>query len=219
VIEGGQNIYLDNALSRAARIAYFEKKDYAKAEEYFAKLKEETANAELKLDAMRGLIRAQYEQKKWKEAVPNAQDLLKERGASQDDKVLSYMVLARSLQEGAGYAEAISAYRNVLPINKAMYAAEARYRIAECYYLQNDWKNAEKSALETIKTSGSYDSWITRSYILLGDISWKQKDYFNAKATFTSVVDNTKDSELKKEAEIKLQQVIEEEKKAGKIDQ
>ncbi len=33
--------------------------------------------------------------------------------------------------------------------------------------------------------------WVTKAYILLGDIYFKQKDYFNAKATYQSIVNNS----------------------------
>jgi hypothetical protein len=52
---------------------------------------------------------------------------------------------------------------------------------------------------------------------LLGDIYYKQKDYFNAKATFQSVVENSLNAQLKTEAQTKLNQVIEEESKSSKV--
>ncbi len=39
-------------------------------------------------------------------------------------------------------------------------------------------------------------NWVTKAYILLGDVYFKQQDYFNAKATYQSVVDNAKIEEL-----------------------
>jgi hypothetical protein len=51
----------------------------------------------------------------------------------------------------------------------------------------------------------------------MGEVFWKQKDYFNAKATLQSVVENTSIQELKEEAATKLRQVTEEEKKNGKL--
>jgi lipopolysaccharide biosynthesis regulator YciM len=76
---------------------------------------------------------------------------------------------------------------------------------------------AEKAAFETINKSGSYDYWVTKGYILLGDIYFRQKDYFNAKATFQSIVDNTINAELKNEAQEKLSRVTEEEGKSSKV--
>jgi lipopolysaccharide biosynthesis regulator YciM len=102
-------------------------------------------------------------------------------------------------------------------LNKAALAAEARYEIASCWFQLNKLAESEKAAFETISKSGSYDYWITRAYILLGDIYFKQKDYFNAKATFQSVVENTTDPELKGEAQQKLDQVTAEEGKSSKV--
>jgi predicted negative regulator of RcsB-dependent stress response len=76
---------------------------------------------------------------------------------------------------------------------------------------------AEKSALAVIKETGSYDNWVTKSYILLGDIFMQQKDYFNAKATYESVAKNSVIPELKSEAQQKLDKAIAEEKSMSKV--
>ncbi len=78
-------------------------------------------------------------------------------------------------------------------------------------------KDAEKAAFEVINKSGSYEDWVTKSYLLLGDIYFKEKDYFNAKATFQSVVENAKIEDLRQQAQQKLAQVADEEKKDSKL--
>jgi tetratricopeptide (TPR) repeat protein len=213
----GQGKYLEKASHQAARIAYFELKDYIAAEKYFTLSKTVTGNREQRLDAMRGLLRSQYNQKKWKEAESNAEELLKEKSISTDDKVLGSMVRGHAAQNASKFADAIQHYRSVVTLNNAAFAAEARYEIAACYFAQNDLKNTERAAFETINKSGSYDFWITRAYILLADVFWKQKDYFNAKATLQSVVENSRITELKEEAQVKLELVTEEEKKQTPI--
>ncbi|MBX3241240.1 MAG: tetratricopeptide repeat protein [Chitinophagaceae bacterium] len=217
VAERGASKYAERAASQAGQIYYFQLEDYEKAELYFSVLKELAAGADFRLEAMRGLLRSQYQQKKWADAVSNAQELLKEKNTSVDDKVLAYMVTARAAQTDGKYTEAIQSYRNVVNINKASFAAEARYEIAYSYFLLNDLKNADKAAFETINKSGSYDYWITKAYILLGEIYLKEKDYFNAKATLQSVVDNSKITELKDEARTKLDNVLAAEKSESKI--
>ena len=88
---------------------------------------------------------------------------------------------------------------------------------SECWFELNKLGDAEKAAFEVINKSGSYDYWVTKAYILLGDVYFKQKDYFNAKATFQSVVDNTIEPTLKSEAQTKLTQVMDEESKSSKV--
>ena len=129
------------------------------------------------------------------------------------------MAIAKSYQVNGQYDLAIANFKSVVTINKAALAAEARYEIANSWFALNNLTDAEKAAFEVINKSGSYDFWVTKSYILLGDIYFKEKDYFNAKATFQSIVDNSINMELKKEAQTKLNKVIEEESKNSKVGQ
>ncbi|HET9826033.1 MAG TPA: tetratricopeptide repeat protein [Chitinophagaceae bacterium] len=213
------NKYAEKAVLGAARIYFFQLKDYAKAENYYTQLKQITATQENKLEAMRGLLRSQYQQQKWPDAVNNAKDLLNQKGSSSDDKALANMAIAKSYQVGGQYDLAIANYKTVVTINKSALAAEARYEIANSWFAVDHLSDAEKAAFETINKSGSYDYWVTKSYILLGDIYFKEKDYFNAKATFQSIVDHSINTELKTEAQTKLTKVIEEESKNSKVGQ
>jgi TolA-binding protein len=211
------NKYAEKAVLQAARIYFFELKDYNKAEAYFTQLKTIASNQDNRMEAMRGLLRCQYQLQQWNDALENAKELVDQKGASTDDKVLANMAIAKSYQVNGQYDLAIANYKTVVTLNKAALAAEARYEIASCWLVVNKLSDAEKAAFETINKSGSYDYWVTKSYILLGDIYFKEKDYFNAKATFQSVVDNTINNELKTEAQEKLTKTIDEESKSSKV--
>ncbi|MBL7762707.1 MAG: tetratricopeptide repeat protein, partial [Chitinophagaceae bacterium] len=143
--------------------------------------------------------------------------LLNEKGGSSDDKSLANMAIAKSYQVSGEYDLAIANYKTVVTLNKAALGAEARYEIANSWFAVNKLGDAEKAAFEVINKSGSYDYWVTKAYILLGDIYYKQKDFFNAKATYQSVVDNSINTELKTEAQQKLTKATEEESKASKV--
>jgi TolA-binding protein len=211
------NKFGEKALLNAARLNFFDLKNYDKAEKYFTKLKDFASSQENKLEAMRGLLRSQYQLQKWNEATVNAKDLLSQKGVGTDDKVLANMAIAKSHQNAKEYEQAITAYRSVASLSKSAYGAEARYEIAASFLAQNRLPDAEKAAFEVINKAGSYEIWVTRAYILLGDVYFKEKDFFNAKATFQSVVDNAKQEDLRQEAEKKLNQTIEEEKKNSKV--
>ncbi len=217
VAKNAPNKYAERALLNAARITFFEQKKYPESEQYFTQLKQVATLQENKLEAMRGLLRSQYQQQKWAEAVENAKELTAAKGSSVDDKALANMAIGKSQQVAGQCDQAMNSFKAVVQNNKAALAAEARYEIASCWYKLDKLTEAEKAAFETVNKSGSYDYWITKAYILLGDIYFKQKDYFNAKATFQSVVDNTLDAELKAEAQGKLNQVIDEEGKSSKV--
>lgn len=209
--------YGEKSLLNAARLNFFDLKKYDKAEIYFKKLKDFATSQENKLEAMRGLLRSQYQLQKWSDAVENARELLNQKGIGTDDKTMANMAIAKSYQNNNQCDQAITQFRTVVSLSKSAYGAEARYEIASCLFTEGRMKDAEKAAFEVINKAGSYENWVTKAYILLGDIYFKQQDYFNAKATFQSVVENARIEELRQEAQRKLDQTIIEEKKNSKI--
>lgn len=217
VAKRAPNTFAEAAALQAARLNFFELKNYPEAETYYAQLKQITSGQENRLEAMRGLLRSQYLQKKWSEAVDNAKDLIAQKGASSDDKSLANMAIGKSAQIAGRYDEALTAFKAVVAVNKAAVGAEARYEVANTWFMTGRYPDAEKAAFEVVNKSGSYDYWVTKAYILLGDIYFKQKDYFNAKATFQSIVQNSLNAELKAEAQGKLDAVTAEEARNSKV--
>jgi tetratricopeptide (TPR) repeat protein len=212
------NKFGEKSLLQAARLYFFNLKDYANAEKYFAKLKDFASSEENKLEAMRGLLRSQYQLGQWPDAAANAKDLLDQKSASTDDKVLANMAIAKSYQANNQCETALQYFRTAAGLTKSAYSAEARYQIADCLFHENQQKDAEKAAFEVINKSGSYEEWVTKAYLLLGDIYFSEKDYFNAKATYQSIVENAKMEDLRLQAQQRLAQVEAEEGKNSKID-
>ena len=211
------NNFAERAALQAARIYYFDVKDVISAEKYFAQAKQIATQQENKLEAMRGLLRCQYKQQKWKDAQPNAKDLLLEKNIATDDKMMANLIIAKVYQNENKLDDAIVAYKQVIALGKTEFSAEAAYRIAEILLLQGKFKEAENEAFDCIKKYGSYDYWLTKSYILLGDVYFGLRDFFNAEATYKSVSENAAIAELKAEAKQKLATLIIEKDKANKV--
>ena len=212
------NKYAERSALQSARICYFDVKDYTGASVYFAQVKSLATQQEDKLEAMRGLLRSQFKLKQWKEATANAKDLLLEKTVSTEDKMYGYMILGKNSQNDTLWDDAITAYKQVVATGKSELSAEALYQTASILYTQNKLKDAEKAAFDVIRKAGSYEYWVTSSYLLLGDIYFKLNDLFNAEATYKSVADNATIEDLKKVAQTKLQAVIEEKNKVNKVE-
>jgi tetratricopeptide (TPR) repeat protein len=218
VADKAPNKFGEKSLLQAARLYFFNLKDYSSAEKYYSRLKDFAGSEENKLEAMRGLLRCQYQLQQWPDAVANAKDLLNQKSASTDDKVLANMAIANSFKADNKCESALQYFRIAAGLTKSAYGAEARYQIADCLFQAAQFKDAEKAAFEVINKSGSYEEWVTKSYLLLGDIYFSEKDYFNAKATYQSIIENAKIEDLRLRAQQKLAQVTAEEKKGSKID-
>jgi tetratricopeptide (TPR) repeat protein len=213
----GASRYFERATLQAATINYFELKNYAEAKKYFESLNSLAVNQDNQLEALRGLVRSYYQLKDYGQANDAAKNLLTKKGISTDDKSVAFLVLGKSQQLANDCASAINSFKSCAAINKSAWGAEARYEIANCQFTMNNLAAAEKAAMAVIKETGSYDNWVTKSYILLGDVFMKQKDYFNAKATYESVAKNSVIPELKSEAQQKLDAAIAEEKTVSKV--
>lgn len=213
------NKFAERSCLQTARIYFFDSKDYSNASLYYSKLKSIAAQQENRLEAMRGLLRCQFKTQQWAEASPNAKELLKEKGIANDDLMMANMVLAKNYQLSNNLDQAVLNYKQVIAAGRSEYAAESQYRLAEIQFLQHQLNVSEKTAFDVIKKWGSYEIWVAKSYVLLGDIYFEQKDLFNAEATFKSIVDNTTIADIKKEAQIKLDAVIIEKNKTNKIEQ
>ena len=218
VVNQGSSKYAERSASAAAHIYYFELQDYPNSKIYFSKLKELATTPENQLEALRGLVRSYYQTKDYTEANAATKELLTKKGLSTDDKAVANLVLGKSLQANNQCEQAIAAFKEVAAVNKSVWGAEARYEIANCYFTLNQLPAAEKAGLEVIKVTGSYDNWVAKAYILLGDVYLQEKDYFNAKATYQSVADNATIPELKKEAQDKLSIAISQEQQNSKVE-
>ncbi|MDO9374338.1 MAG: tetratricopeptide repeat protein [Bacteroidota bacterium] len=213
----GLNTYYERATLAAARIYYFELKDYANAKKYFIALQQGAINQDNQLEALRGLVRCYYQLKDYAQANTAAKELLTRKGLSTDDRSIAFLVLGKSQQLSNDCTGAIASFRSAAAINKSAWGAEARYEIANCNFTSGNYAAAEKSAMAVIKETSSYDFWVTRSYILIGDVFMQQKDFFNAKATYQSVAQNSSIAELKTEAQQKFERASEEEKANSKL--
>ena len=165
---------------------------------------------------MRGLLRCQFELQQWSAATDNARDLLGEKSIGSDDRIIASMIMGKSYQASGKCDAAVPYFRTVSSLSRAAYGAEAQFQIAQCEFDQNRLKDAEKSAFEVIHKSGSYALWVTKSYFLLGEIYLKEKDYFNAKATFQSLVEHAEVEEIRVQAEQRLDEVKKEEEANSK---
>lgn len=210
------NRYAEAAALKTARVYFFEWKDFSKAGARYQQLISLSTRPENKLEALRGSLRSNYQLKKWDLAAATAELLLKEKNTSADDRTLSAMSKAKLHLEKEQEADAQTQFKMVIQQNKAELAAEARYELANLLYKQQQWAAAEKGAFETINKSGSYEEWVTKSYLLLGDIYGAQNDFFNARATYRSVYENATKEEWRTDAQRKLEELKNRETSAEK---
>ena len=212
------NRYAERASLLAARLYYFNLKNFTLAEKYYLKLKELAVQKENVLEALRGVLRCQFKNNKWVEAAPIAKQIIDEKTFGSDDILMANMVLYHDQLLKNDTTGAIQILNKIILNNTSIYTAEAHYELAHLQFLQKNYALAEKTAFDVTKKQASHEFWVTSAYILLGDIYAAQKDWFNALATYKSVTDNANIASLKEEASQKYNLVQTAEKISNKVD-
>ena len=102
----------------------------------------------------------------------------------------AYLFLGQSYQKINQLDSAKLYYDSVVKFTKSIAAAEAKFHICEIAYKKEDFIFCESLIMELVKQKPSYDYWLARGILLLGDNFTAQKDYFNAKHSIQSILDN-----------------------------
>ena len=203
------NKYAERAAIVAARLHYFNLKDYTAAETYFKIVLQYATQQEQKNEAIKGLLRCQYKAENWQEAAATAAIILAEKNSASDDLLMANMAMYHQAINQLDTVSALQILSTVLKSNSSIYTAEAHYLTAYIYFNQQKYNLAEKTAFDVIKKQASYEFWVTKTYILLGDIYLGQNDTFNAIATYKSIAENATIPALQQIASDKLKAINE----------
>ncbi|MCH8331183.1 MAG: hypothetical protein IH946_07355, partial [Bacteroidetes bacterium] len=75
-------------------------------------------------------------------------------------------------------------------MTKSKKGAEAKYNMAAIHFINKDLDTAKTLCYEIINQVPSYENWVVNSFILIGDIYAADGSYYQAKATWQSIIDN-----------------------------
>ncbi|MEY2586403.1 MAG: hypothetical protein RLY11_252 [Bacteroidota bacterium] len=212
----GVSSYQEKSLITASKLYFTELKDFEAALRCYQKLSSLSKNPTVLVDAQRGSVKSYYQLSQYSLAVNDAKKFLDYNSISKEDSALSFLLLGYADQVKKEYKSSSEFFDRASSLTKSAIGAEASFQIANNFYLDSSFAEAEKQAIQTIENAGSSERWITKSYILLADLFIVQRDYFNAKATLKSVIEHCTIADLKKEAEIKLK-AAETEEKSNKL--
>lgn len=200
-----------------AATLYFNNGNYEKAAQYYDVLRGSSMNEASLVQAYTGLMRSNWNLGNVAGATLYADTLLSLPGVPQSATDEARGLQARQLWETGNTAAALELYKNLAASKSPAPAAEARYYLALSQFQNGRFKEAEQAAGKNISQSAGQEYWVLKSYLLLADIAFAQKDYFNAKATLESILANSTNEELKMEARQKLEQVEAAESQKSKL--
>jgi TolA-binding protein len=150
--------------------------------------------------------------------VTAANQVLTLNNAGSDDQTEAHFYLGKVAYTSGDLDKAFNEFTIVSKASSGVMGAESAYRIAEIYYGRSLLKQAEEQRWYVIKSKPTQDYWIAKSYLLIADIYTAQGDFFQAKSTLQSVIDNYKGSDdIIPSAKQKLEEVKKAEANKSKL--
>ncbi len=207
IIKKYKTEYNVTALHKAASILYNDKK-YAKALTYFNKLMENTTAEEEIIYANNGAMRCAYNLKEWRSALTSAENIIRSNQPDQDLLSEALLIAGNAAMELNEVSTAKNYYSQLMPKGSNDLCAEAAYHLADIA-LNHD-KNLDDCEARIKAILGSdYSSeyWYAKTFILYGDLYKAKGNYFQARHTYQSIVDNYGGEDLVKLAQQKIAEV------------
>ena len=214
ILSQPDNDYTDNALLKMARIEY-EKGNYKKAGEYYERLSRITEEPLKRLEALEGSMKSNFFQGKYDKAIEMGESLRQSRDLTNEQVNQVNHIVGKSYFEKGNYSTAIERLDKSARNDKSEYGAESAYYSAVASIKLKKYDEAENKVFDISDNFSKYDYWVAKSFIALADVYVAKDNYFQAKETLRSVIDNYKGNDLKQEARAKLAEVERKEPKVS----
>ncbi len=220
VIKEDVNNFTEKSLLNAG-IIYYSLKKYSEAQEMFEKLEGIAKSKDNIAASLSGQLRSAYKINNCEKAIEVSKKVVDSQSNDKDLVNEAHLIAGRCYVQKESLSDAKSELSIVAKRTNSEMTAESKYLLATIEYKMSNYKESQKLILEIQKQNPSYDYWIAKGFILLGDNYLVQKDTFQAKETYKSIVDNyEKDpsdpDELKQIAKEKYDAIVSSEQSMNK---
>ena len=211
LINKPNNNYYNEALMHASNICYLNK-DYKQALAHYSTIEKIVVSQENMNTSIIGQMRCFWFLQNYQSAIEYCNYTLKIETSDNNIKSEALLYKGLSLKYLEQYDSAFVVLKTVSELNKSKRAANAKYNMCEILYIQKKYELCEAEIMQLVKQKPSYDYYLAKAIILLGDNFVALEDYFNAKHSLKSIIDNYsgKDkAELVKIAQDKIDKILE----------
>jgi tetratricopeptide (TPR) repeat protein len=122
------------------------------------------------------------------------------------------LFLGKNAKARGDYETAKDEFLNTLNTARDEFGAEAKYLLAEIFYLNREHKQAYETLVSLNTDFQAYTEWVGKSFLLMADNSIAMGDSFQAKYTLQSLIDNFPLQEVRDRAAEKLRRLDQQEK-------
>ncbi len=191
--------------------------NYASAVNNFHRLERLATNKSEQYNAWSGLMESFFLLNQYDSSDVYARTIL-ERGAVNAGALnKASLYLGKTAFARGDYDAAKDEFLNTLNTAQDEFGAEAKFLLAQTFYLQKEYKQSYETLLSLTEDFGSYESWVGKAYLLMADNFIAMDQIFQARATLQSLIDNFPLKNVKDVASQKLREMDETEAEKKKL--
>ena len=206
VINQSNNTFTERSLLRLGNI-YSQMNNCSKAITYYERLEALAEVSTNLIEARKGMMKCHFAEKNYNKTIAVAASLQNMEKVPNEIMNEATLLHGRAAFELNDYTSAQKEFNKLTKITNSEVGAEAKYHNALILYLQYNYKESQTAVFDLINQVPSYDYWVARGFILLGDNYLALKDTFQSKHTYQSIVDNYEGEDLKQIARQKLEAI------------
>jgi TolA-binding protein len=199
VIDHTRSDFTEKSVKNTADI-YYNTKRYVDARNYYHMLDSIAEFAVHQLDARRGLMNTNYQLEEYKIAITEAEEMLKIKRLSTEDKQIANSIIARSAYERRQYRKALKGFAWLDKNTEGSKKAEAKYYQALILHHQGAYEDSQRKVFELAKELPDYKKWLAKAMIVLARDYWALGDEFQASHTLQQLLENFDDPQILAEA-------------------
>ncbi|MCF0055484.1 tetratricopeptide repeat protein [Dyadobacter sp. CY356] len=205
VVQENRSTFVAAAAQRSAELE-IGRGNFNNAVTNFRVLLRNSENKKEQTQAWIGLMDTYYNLKSYDSTLYYAREVINVGNVIPGGLGKAQLYLGKVPYEKGDLTKASEEFKKLASTSKDEYGAEANYMVATILYKNKKYKEAETAILDMSKTFEGFDYWRVRSFILLADVYMGMKEVGQAKATLSSIIDNSDDQEAVKLAKEKLAQ-------------
>ncbi len=202
-----RNDFTERATRQAATLNYM-KKNYDAAYTFYAALERIASNKDNTLVALLGQMRSSMYQGKQDSAATAAFKYINSGMGLKDPMIEAHLQIGRFYINRNKPDSAQISLQYILKESKNIYAAEAKYNLALIQFQKKDYKSTQKIIFDLADHFSAFELWVAKSYQLLAETYVKQNDFFQAKATLQSLIDNYEGEEIINACKARMLEII-----------
>ena len=214
-----KGVFTEPSLVKVAKYEY-DKENYQQALDYYIHLEGIAEYKNNIIFARVGKMRGYFKLNDYDNAKKAAVQLLTTDKISDEYKREAHYIVGKCEYALGNLELALEEFSMVAKNCKSVEEAEAKYLICEIYFKQNQFESSEKEVFDFVKKNTPQQKWLGKAFLLLSDVYIMKPDFFQARATLQSVIDNymPKDDGIVDDAKAKLDQIniLEEQEKLKK---